>query len=144
MSTKPVDALTANHFYIEMAGLVSPHFQKIEGISKKSGEVVIIDGSTNTKHKFSDQLKEVGDITLTRVYDGSVDDITMRLLVEQCLNEGFRFDINMVKMHNGQEAFRIIILGMRIKEVQHPNYDTGSTERLEVKYVCSVSDYVEA
>lgn len=143
MSAKPVDALTANHFYFEVPGLVSPHFQKIEGISKKSGEVFIVDGSTNTKHKFSSQLKECGDITLTRVYDGTVDDYTMKALTEQCLNEGFRFDGNLVKLHNGQEAFRIIFLGLRIKEVQHPNLDTASEERYEVKYICSVSDFIE-
>ena len=143
MSAKPTDALTANHFYFEVPGLISPHFQKLEGISKKSGEVVIVDGSTNIKHKFSSQLKEFGDITLTRVYDGTVDDVTMRALTDQCLNEGFRFDGNLVKMHNGQEAFRIIFMGLRIKEVQHPNLDTGSEERYEVKYICSVSEWVE-
>lgn len=143
MSAKPVDALTANHFLFEVPGLVSPHFQKIEGISKKSGEVVIVDGSTNIKHKFSSQIKEFGDITLSRVYDGSVDDRSMRALTDQCMNEGFRFDGNLVKMHNGQEAFRIIFLALRIKEVQHPSLDTGSEERYEVKYICSVSEWVE-
>lgn len=143
MATKPTDALTANHFYFEVPGLISPHFHKLEGISKKSGEVFIVDGSSNVKHKFSSQLKDFGDITLTRTPDGSVDDVSMRALVDQCLNEGFRFDGNMVKLHNGQEAFRIMFLGLRIKEVQYPSFDTASEERMDVKYVCSVSEWIE-
>jgi len=143
MGLKPVDALTANHFHFEVPGLISPHFHKLEGISKKSGEVFIVDGSTNIKHKFSSQLKDFGDITLTRTLDGSVDDISMRALVDSCLNEGFRFDGNLVKQHNGQEAFRVLFLGLRIKEVQYPSLDTASEERFDIKYVCSVSEWIE-
>ena len=143
MGLKPTDALTANHFYFEVPGLISPHFHKLEGISQKSGEVFIVDGSTNIKHKFSSQLKDFGDITLTRTLDGSVDDVSMRALVQQCMNEGFRFDGNLVKMHNGQEAFRVLFLGLRIKEVQYPSLDTSSEERFDTKYVCSVSEWVE-
>ena len=143
MSSKPTDALTANHFEFEVPGLISPHFHKLEGISQKSGEVFIVDGSTNIKHKFSSQLKDFGDITLTRTLDGSVDDISMRLLVKQCMDNGFRFDGNLVKKHNGKEAFRILFLGLRIKEVQYPSLDTSSEERFDVKYVCSVSEWDE-
>lgn len=143
MSYKPTDALTANHYYFEVPGLISPHFHKLEGISLKSGEVFIVDGSTNVKHKFSSQLKDFGDITLTRTRDGSVDDKSMNVLVQKCINDGFRFDGNLVKMHNGQEAFRILFLGLRIKEVTLPSLDTSSEERFDTKYVCSVSEWVE-
>lgn len=143
MPNKPSDLLTNNHFYFEVPGLISPHFHKISGISKKSGEVSIVDGATNTKHKFSSQIKDFGDITLIRTPDGSVDDYSMRALVDKCLNAGFRFDGNLVKLHNGQEAFRIMFLGLRIKEVNYPDFDTSAEERMDISYVCSVSEWVE-
>lgn len=143
MPLKPTDLYTANHWYFEVAGLISPHFHTLEGVEQKSGEVFIVDGSTNIKHKFSSQLKDYGDVTLTRAMDGSVDDQTMRVLVQKCMNEGFRFDGNLVKMHNGREVFRILFLGCRIKNYAHPSLKTDSEERYDVKYILSVSEWVE-
>lgn len=143
MPLKPVDLYTNNHWYFEIPGLISPHFHTLEGIEQKSGEVFIVDGSTNIKHKFSSQLKEYNDITLTRAMDGSVDDQTMKVLTQQCMNNGFRFDGNLVKMHNGVEVFRILFLGLRIKNVAHPSLKTDGEERYDIKYTCSVSEWVE-
>jgi len=143
MAIKPQDLYTTNHFYIDMVGLVSPHFHTVEGIEQKSGEVSIVDGTTNIKHKFSSQLKEYSDITLTRAMDGTIDDTTLKALVQQCMNNGFRFDANLVKMHNGQEVFRILMLGVRIKNYTYPTFNTEAEERLDMKYVLSVSEWVE-
>lgn len=143
MPLKPVDLYTANHWYFEIPGLISPQFHTLSGIEQRSGEVFIVDGSTNIKHKFSSQLKEYSDIVLTRAMDGSVDDLTMMTLVQQSMNEGLRFDGNLVKLHNGQEVFRILFLGCRIKNVAHPELRTDSEERYDVKYTCSVSEWVE-
>ena len=115
----------------------------MEGIEEKSGEVFIVDGSTNIKHKFSSQLKEYNDIILTRGRDGSIDDATMRALAQQCMNNGFRFDGNLVKMHNSVEVFRILFLGCRIKNVAHPSLKTDAEERYDMKYTLSVSEWVE-
>lgn len=143
MPLRPTDLYTNNHWYFEIPGLISPHFHTLEGIEQKSGEVFIVDGSTNIKHKFSSQLKEYNDIVLTRGMDGSVDDATMRVLVQKCMNEGFRFDGNLVKMHNGQEVFRILFLGCRIKNYAHPSLKTDGEERYDNKYTLSVSEWVE-
>lgn len=143
MALKPTDLYTSNHWTLEIPGLVSPHFHKVEGIEQKSGEVSIVDGSTNIKHKFSSQLKEYNDIVITRAMDGSVDDQTMKVLVQQCMNIGFTFDAMLVKMHNGQEVFRILILGARIKNYAHPSLDTSAEERYDLKYTLSVSEWIE-
>lgn len=143
MSTRPTDLYTNNHFLIEIPGLISPKFHKVEGIEENSGEVTIIDGYTNVEHKFSSQLKKYSDITLTRAKDGSIDDFSMREIVRQCMNNGLRFDANLVKMHNGQEVFRIVMLGMRIKTNAHPNLDTSGEEKYDMKYTLSVSEWVE-
>lgn len=143
MPLKPTDLLTNNGWYFEIAGLVSPHFHTLEGIEKKSGQIFIVDGATNIKHKFSNQIKDFNDIVLTRGKDGSVDDITMTALVQNCMNNGFRFDGHLVKLHNGQEIFRILFLGCSITNEAHPSLKTDGEERYDVKYTLSVSEWIE-
>lgn len=143
MPLRPTDLYTNNHWYFEIQGLISPHFHTLEGIEKKSGEVSIVDGTTNIKHKFSSQLKDFGDINLTRSKDGSVDDKTMQVLANKCMDEGFRFDGNLIKMHNGQEVFRILFLGCRIKNIAHPSLKTDGEDKYDIKYSMSVSEWVE-
>lgn len=143
MSLKPTDLYVNNHWYFEIPGLLSPHFHTLEGIEVQSGEVSIVDGITNVKHKFSSQLKNYNDIVLTRAKDGSIDDHTMNAIAQECLNSGMRFDGNLVKMHNGKEVFRILFLGLRIKNVAHPTLNTEGEERYDVKYTCSVSEWIE-
>lgn len=140
---KPTDALVTNGWYFEIPGLVSPHFNSLAGIERKSGEVVVVDGTTNIMHKFSDQLKEFGDITLMRTKDGSVDDKTMKALADKCLNTGFRFDGQLVKNHNRQEAFRIVFLGARIKVEKHPDLKTDGKEKYDMTYTLSISEWQE-
>ena len=143
MAFKPTDSITTGHWYFEIPGLISPHFQALEGISRETGEVTVVDGATNITHKFSAQIKKFGDITLTRPYDGSVDDVSVNALYRKCEDEGFRFDGSLVKMHNGKEVFRILFMGMRIKRREHPNLATEGEDRYDVKYVCSVSQWEE-
>ena len=140
---RPTNLFTSNNWYFEIQGLVSPHFHTLEGISKQSGEVSIVDGGTNVKHKFSSQMKNFGDITLTRAYDGSVDDFAVIALEELSMDTCQRFDGQLVKMHCGQEVFRILFLGLRIKNVEHPTLNVDSEERYDVKYTCSVSEWLE-
>lgn len=143
MPLRPTNLYTANNWYFEIKGMVSPHFHKLEGISKTSGEVSIVDGATNIKHKFSNQLKEFSDISLTRTYDGSVDDIFMLALSKLMFDTCLRIDGNLVKLHCGKEVFRILFLGLRMKGEAHPSLDTESGERYDVKYDFSVSEWVE-
>lgn len=141
--TRPSDLYTNNNWYFEMQGLVSPHFHTLEGISKTTGEITIVDGGTNITHKFSSQIKQFGDITLTRSKDGSVDDVAIAALRDLCMDTALRFDANLVKLHHGNEVFRIMFLGARIKEENHPTLSTDGEERYDVRYVLSVSEWVE-
>lgn len=140
---RPTNLFTANNFYFEIPGLVSPHFHTIEGISKTSGEVTIVDGATNIRHKFSNQLKDFGDLTLVRAYDGSIDDEFMRQLEAIQFDTCQRIDGNLVKQHCGSEVFRIMFLGMRMKHVEHPSLNTESEERYDVRYTFSISEWYE-
>lgn len=143
MPTRPNDLFTSNHFYLEIPGLVSPQFHTVEGIGVESGEVTLVDGYTNIQHKFSSQLKKAKDVTLTRSKDGSVDDLALKALTKKCLDEGFRFDCHLVKRHNGNEVFRILLLGCRIKTVDYPTHQTDAEERYDMKYMLSVTEVVE-
>lgn len=140
---RPVDLYVTNGWCFEVQGLISPNFQLLEGTELKSGEVSVVDGKTNIKHKFSSQIKEFSDITLTRPYDGTSDDLAMIELQRKCIDLGFRFDGQLVKLHNGIEVFRILFLGCRIKNIAHPTMDTAAEERYDVKYTLSVSEWVE-
>lgn len=140
---RPDNLFTTNHWTFEIPGLNFPNFQKLEGISKTSGEISIVDGTTNIKHKYSSQLRDFGDITLTRPYDGSADDIAMQALEKASFDTGARFDGHLVKYHNGVEVFRIMFFGLRIKEVKHPNLDVAAEEAYNVMLTISVSEWEE-
>jgi len=140
---RPDNLLTSNHWTFEIPGFTFPNFQKVSGISKKSGEVSIVDGTTNIKHKYSSQLKEFNDITLVRPYDLSIDDASIRALVALSFDESQRFDGALVKYHNKTEVFRIMFFGLRVKEVKHPDLDTAAEERYDVELLCSVSEWEE-
>lgn len=140
---RPTNLFTTNNWYFELPGFVSPHFSTLEGISKTSGEVSIVDGGTNVRHKFSSQIRDYGDISLTRAYDGSVDDYAIQALSKLSFDGCQRFDGNLVKLHCGEEVFRILFLGMRLKEEVHPTLNTEGEDRYDVRYTFSVSEWVE-
>jgi hypothetical protein len=139
----PTNVFSANGWYFEIQGLVSPHFNRLSGIKKSTGEVSIVDGSTGIRHKFANQIKEFGDITLVRAYDGSVDDNYMRQLTKLSLDGCTKFDGNLVKLQCGKEVFRIIFLGMKMKDTEHPELRTDSEERYDVQYMFSVTEWQE-
>ena len=60
---KPTTVMMANGWYFDLPGLISPHFQTLEGINRKTGTTEIVDGGTNIKYQFSDQIIEFGQIT---------------------------------------------------------------------------------
>lgn len=140
---RPTSLYSANNWYFEIPGMVSPDFHTLSGISRETGEISVVDGYTNITHKFSNQIKTFGDIILTRAYNGSIDDKFMATLNKLCEDTCFRFDGNLVKMHCGKEVFRILFLGMRIKGVKHPDLATDSTSRYDVQYTLSVSEWYE-
>jgi len=140
---RPTNLFTANSWYFEIQGLLSPHFHQLSGIKKSSGEVSIVDGSSGVRYKFSNQIKEFSDITLVRAYDGSVDDDFMRTLTKLSLDGCLKFDGNLVKMHCGKEVFRIIFLGMKMKDTEHPQLRTDSEEKYDMLYMFSVTEWQE-
>jgi len=140
---RPDDLYASSHWTFEIAGMKSPNFQKLSGLSKKVGEIKMVDGSTNITHKFSSQIKDFGEITLTRPKDGSIDDAAMMALEKFSLDSGNRIDGQLIKLHNGVEVFRIMFFGLQMKEVKHPDFDTSAESSYDMQYTFSVSEWEE-
>ena len=77
---KPQDVYVVNGWYlnIPVPGIMSDGlFETLEGMQKSSGTVDVVDAGTNRKYKFTDQLVDYGEMTLTRPYNGSAADRAM-------------------------------------------------------------------
>lgn len=140
---KPNAAFVTNGWYFELPGLVSPHFEQISGISKKTGNVQIVDAGSNIKYNFSSQILDFGQISLSRTRDGSSDDRVMAGLVEASIATGAKFAGVMVKLHFGKEVYRIAFTGLKFMEENRPEYNTSSEEKELVQYTATVDTWIE-
>lgn len=140
---RPNTAYVVNGWYFELPGLISPHFETLSGLNKKTGTVEIVDGGTNVKYKFASQIIDFGQITLSRTRDGSIDDRALNLLVDSSIRIGSKFAGVLVKLHFGVEVFRIAFEGLRFAELNHPDYNTLGEDKLLMQYMATVDGWVE-
>lgn len=134
---KPQDVYVANGWYlnIPVPGIMSDAiFETLEGMQKQSGTVETVDAGTNRKYKFSTQLTDYGEMTLTRSYQGNVTDRALEILVNQMIENGLKLPVQAVKMHNGKEVFTIIFEGFRFLSANYPTFDISSEEKFTVSY----------
>lgn len=134
---KPQDVYVANGWYlnIPVPGIMSDAiFETLEGMQKQSGTVETVDAGTNRKYKFSTQLTDYGEMTLTRSYQGNVTDRALEILVNQMIENGLKLPAQAVKMHNGKEVFTIVFEGFRFLSANYPTFDISSEEKFTVSY----------
>lgn len=134
---KPQDVYVANGWYlnIPVPGIMSDAiFETLEGMQKQSGTVETVDAGTNRKYKFSTQLTDYGEMTLTRSYQGNVTDRALETLVNQMIENGLKLPVQAVKMHNGKEVFTIVFEGFRFLSANYPTFDISSEEKFTVSY----------
>ncbi len=134
---KPQDVYVANGWYlnIPVPGIMSDAiFETLEGMQKQSGTVETVDAGTNRKYKFSTQLTDYGEMTLTRSYQGNVTDRALEILVNQMIENGLKLPVQAVKMHNGKEVFTIVFEGFRFLSANYPTFDISSEEKFAVSY----------
>ena len=134
---KPQDVYVANGWYlnIPVPGIMSDAiFETLEGMQKQSGTVETVDAGTNRKYKFSTQLTDYGEMTLTRSYQGNATDRAMEVLVKQMIENGLKLPVQAVKMHNGKEVFTIVFEGFRFLSANYPTFDIASEEKFTVSY----------
>lgn len=134
---KPQDVYVANGWYlnIPVPGIMSDAiFETLEGMQKQSGTVETVDAGTNRKYKFSTQLTDYGEMTLTRSYQGNVTDRALEILVNQMIENGLKLPVQAVKMHNGKEVFTIVFEGFRFLSANYPTFDISSEDKFTVSY----------
>ena len=134
---KPQEVYVANGWYlnIPVPGIMSDAiFETLEGMQKQSGTVETVDAGTNRKYKFSTQLTDYGEMTLTRSYQGNATDRALEVLVNQMIENGLKLPVQAVKMHNGKEVFTIVFEGFRFLSANYPTFDIASEEKFTVSY----------
>lgn len=134
---KPQDVYVTNGWYLNIpfAGIMNNGlFETLEGIQKSSGLVEVVDAGTNKKYKFTDQLTDYGELTLTRPYNGSAADRAMEALVSTMIETGAKLPVTAVKMHQGKEVFTIVFEGFAFHSTSFPTLDVAGTEKFMVTY----------
>jgi len=143
----PTDAMVVNGWYLDLSEIsdigINALFQTLEGVSRSNGTVEVVDAGTNKKLKFSDQLIDYSEMTLTRTYQNNKIDTVMEDLITESLSTGLKLDeVIAVKMHNGVQVKRILFTGFRFLSEEHPTWDTEGTEKYTVSYKATCDDYV--
>lgn len=138
---RPSDLFVTNGWYLELPGLISPHFETLSGLSKKTGKVEIVDAGSNIRYKFSGQITDFGAITLGRTYDGSSDDSVFRALVEAG-RRGTKIAGVLVNLHHGTEVFRIAFQGLLFLAETYPDFDINTEEKLKITYNAEVDQWI--
>lgn len=138
---RPTDLYVVNGWYLEIQGLVSPHFETLEGVGKSSNKVEIVDAGTNKKFKFGTQIIDFGELSLTRTYQGTADDISLERLVDRMITTGLKLDVSAVKLHNKVEVFRILLSGFNFQSSKYPTFDVNGEEKFSVSYMATCDDY---
>lgn len=134
---KPQDVYVTNGWYlnIPIAGIgCDGLFETLEGMGKESGVLEVVDAGTNHKYKFTNQLVDYTDMTLTRAYNGSVADRAMETLVSTMIENGIKLPVTAVKLHQGKEVFTILFEGFSFNAVHYPNFDVGGGDKFMVSY----------
>ena len=134
---KPQDVYVTNGWYlnIPVPGIMSDGlFETLEGLSKSSGVVEVVDAGTNRKFKFTNQLTDYGEMTLTRPYNGSTADRAMEVLVNTMIENGIKLPVSAVKLHQGKEVMTILFEGFSFSAASYPTFDVAGEEKFIVSY----------
>lgn len=134
---KPQDVYVTNGWYLTIpyAGIQSNGlFETLDGINKTSGVVERVDAGTNRKFKFTDQLVDYGEMTLTRPYDGSKVDRALETLVATMIETGLKLPVTAVKMHHGKEVMTIVFEGFSFSAANYPTFDVAGQDKFSVSY----------
>lgn len=135
---KPKRQFVANGWWLELPGLVSPHFETIGGIEKSTGTVTIVDAGTNIRYKFASQIVDYGEITLTRTYDGSSDDVAFEALVDSSIELGLKHSGVLIKREFRLPVFSLGFDGIRFTNKRLPDLATDTEEKFTATYTATV------
>ena len=141
---RPTDLFVTNGWYLEgFPGLISPHFETLEGVQKTSNSVELVDAGSNRKYKFPTQIIDFGEMTLTRTLQGNTDDTILELGAEAMIQQGVKINCFAVKLHHLAEVFRIAFEGFRIVSMTYPSFDVNGEEKFLVSYACTCDGWTK-
>lgn len=117
-----------------MISLISPHFHKVSGLSKKTGSMEVVDGGTNAKIHFSDGIREHGDVTISRSRDGTVDDQAFSRFIDTCFESGGKVSGTMTQYRYGRQVMEIRFTGLLFNEYNLADFDTQGSDKSDQSY----------
>jgi hypothetical protein len=139
----PVDAIPVNGWVLILEPLASerrlnsPHFHKLEGLSRKTGKLEVVDGGTNVKYHFSDGIMEAGDINIKRTRDGSPDDATFDSYINAVFTSGRKRNGRMEQYRFGRHVLTVRFTGLLLHEFELANFDTHGSDKSDQTYKCT-------
>lgn len=143
LPTKITDVLVTNGWYLILPGVTSGHFETLEGLQKNTTDVEMVDGGTNKKVSFGGQVIDFGKLTLTRPLQNNADDKAIKNLADNMIQTGMKINVTAVKMHKGQEVWRVLIEGFRISAYKYPTFNTMGADKFIVTYTAGYDDFDE-
>jgi hypothetical protein len=141
LPTMPTDLYVQNGWYFDFPGLINPHFETLEGVQQTTQNVSIVNAGNNRKYSFGAQIIDFGEMTLTRTYQGTPDDISLDAIVQLMLQEGLKLDVMANKLHHQQEVFRVYLQGFKINIWQMPTWDVNGEDKFVNTYQATCDDW---
>jgi len=139
------DLYPVNGWLMELPGLTSPAFHKLQGLSKKTGLMTTVDGGTNVQLSFSDGIVEHGPVTLVRTRDGSANDNAFAAFFAEAV-KGKKLNGVMTQKRNGVQIMKIMFTGCLFNEYSLTDFDTngkGDSAKSDQKAVAQVEGWEE-
>lgn len=136
------DLMVQNGWYLEgiPGASANPHFETLEGLGIGATNVETVDGVTNKKKRYSSQIMDYKEITLTRPFQSNEDDYALHIVAMACIRLGFKMNISAVKRHKQVNVFACLLRDFRILDVAFPNFNVEAEEKFIVTYMASIDD----
>lgn len=136
------DMMVTNGWVLEgIPGVSLPHFETLEGVSINSNTVETVDGITNKKKRFSTQIMDFAEMTLTRPFQSNVDDYALQIFAIACIKQGYKIDVTAVKRHKNVDVFTLLFRDFRFVSVQLPTLDVQGEEKFSVTYPATCDEW---
>jgi len=135
-----------NGWIVEIPGLETPHFHKLQGLNRKTGVMTIVDGATRKRYKFNDEVVDYGQITLVRAKDNSPADTQLADWVKAAFRDGEKRNGSFIQYHRGKEVLRILFTDLMVSENSYNDFDTmatGDGARSDMTVICEVGHWEE-
>jgi hypothetical protein len=119
------------------------NFTTLSGLERSMEVVEQADGGSGLVRKFPGNRINYGEITITRVRNGSQDDQDLVNMVTQFFNSGNKYNGIFTKYHHGNVIRMIHFYGLCATKEGLPTYDLNSNNKEEITYTFAVDYWYE-